>query len=128
MACKSQTREINGKTCFCRQWPASKAMVMKAKLIQIGGADILPFVEGNADLFAMIRLERAAKPDELVALIKELVCTVRVDGEEILPTSFDSKYSGELWEVVEMFTFACEVNYKDFFEQGLASSKDQQPQ
>lgn len=126
MACKEVTKEIGGKQVFCRQWSATKAMLMKAKLIQMGGVDILPFVEGKADLASMIRLEKSATPEELVSLIKEFVCSIRVDGKEIQPAMFDMEYSGELWLIVEMFTFACEVNYKDFFEQGVTSLPDQQ--
>jgi|21_taG_2_1085346.scaffolds.fasta_scaffold89633_1 hypothetical protein len=120
MACKQETKVVGDKTIFCRQLPATKAMVIKAKLIQIGGENILPFVEGKADILAMMRLEQMAKPEELVALIKELVCQVRVNGEEVMPQQFDMKYQGNLWEVVELFAFACEVNYKDFFEQGFS--------
>lgn len=75
MALKEVTREINGKQAFCRQMPATKAMIKKAELIKMGGDTILPFVEGEADILAMIRLEQRANPDELVALIKEFVCT-----------------------------------------------------
>ena len=119
MALKEVTKQINGKTVFCRQWPASKAMVNKAKLIQIGGTTVMPFVDGIADIVAMMELEQLAKPDELVSLIREFVCEVRVDGKEILPAQFDSAYKGNLWEVVELFAFACEVQYKDFFELGF---------
>lgn len=128
MACKEVRKELNGKQLFCRQWSATKAMTMKARLIQIGGEHILPFVEGKPDLVSMIRLEQRAKPEELVEIIKEFVCAVRVDGEEIFPATFDVKYTGELWEIVELFAFACEVNYKDFFEQGVKSQTDPQPQ
>lgn len=125
MACKEVTRDIGGKKCFIRQWPATKAMKMKAELVKMGGEIILPFVEGKADLLAMMALEKNTKPDELVALIKEFVCAVRVNGEEVMPAMFDMKYNGELWEVVELFAFACEVQYKDFFEQGLQKLQGQ---
>ncbi len=128
MACKEVSREINGKQMFCRQWSATRAMEMKAKLLQIGGEDVIAFVEGEPSLLALVRLEKSAKPAELVSIIKEFVCAVRVEGEEITPSSFDHKYAGELWEVIQVFAFACEVNFKDFFEQGLASQKDPQPQ
>ena len=126
MACESQTKEINGKTVFCRQWPATKAMTMKARLMQLGGATIMPFVEGKPDLFAMMELEAASKPEELVQLIKDFVCEVRVDGEQTMPNQFDVKYQGNLWEVIELFAFACEVQYKSFFEQGLARFQSMQ--
>lgn len=125
MALKEVARQIEGHSVFCRQMPATRAMQKKAELIKMGGGDILPFVEGRADITSMVALERKSDPQELVALVKELVCTVRVDGEEVTPTLFDVKYSGELWLIVQLFTFACEVNYKDFFEQGFASLNDQ---
>lgn len=125
MACKEVTKEIGGKQVFCRQWPASKAMVMKAKLIKMGGMDIIPFVEGRADLVSMVQLERKSNPEELVNLVKEFVCSVRVDGKELNLALFDMEYSGKLWEIVEVFTFACEVNFKDFFEQGVTNIPDQ---
>ncbi len=128
MACKEVRKELNGKQLFCRQWTATKAMIMKAQLVDIGGEHILPFVEGRPDLVSMIRLEQRAKPIELVNIIKEFVCTVRIDGEEILPSNFDEKFSGDLWEIVEIFAFACEVNFKDFFEQGAKSLNVPQPQ
>lgn len=125
MALKEVTKQIDGHQVFCRQMPATKAMIKKAELIKMGGANILPFIEGNADLVAMLRLEQNSEPENLVKLVKELVCTVRIDGEEVQPALFDMKYAGELWFVVQVFAFACEVNYKDFFEQGSASSSGQ---
>lgn len=119
MACKDGTRVIGEKAVFMRQWPATKAMINKARLIQVGGDNVYPFIEGKPDVLAMANLEAMSKPEELVALIKEFVCAVRVDGEEVLPAQFDVKYQGNLWEVVELFAFACEVQYKTFFEQGL---------
>lgn len=124
MACRDVSREMDGKTLFCRQWSATKAMKMKAELIKMGGEVILPFVEGEANIQAMMALEHRADSDELVRVIKEFVCTVRVDGEEITPATFDMKYKGELWFVVKLFAFACEVQYKDFFDQGLKELND----
>jgi len=71
----------------------------------MGGEYILPFVDGQADLFAFSKLEQHADPEALIALVKEFVCTVRVNGEETIPAMFDMKYTGELWEVVQLFAF-----------------------
>lgn len=128
MALREETREINAKSAFCRQMPATKAMIKLGTLMSLGGEHLYSFIEGEADLPSFIRLTQNSDPDELMAIVKEFVCTVRVDGEEISPAMFDMKFSGDLWEIVQMFAFACEVNYKDFFEQGLASMTDHQSQ
>lgn len=127
MACNEETREINGVKCFTRQWNATKAMQKKAELIKMGGETMLKFVEGKPDILSLMALEKEAKPDELVALIKEFVCSVRVDGKEITPAMFDIEYSGDLWQVIELFAFACEVQYKNFFESGLERLNDLYP-
>lgn len=124
MALKEEKRSLRDHEVFARQWPATKSMEMKAKLVKVAGMDILPFVEGKPDLTAMMRLESHAEHTELVALIKEFVCTVRMDGKEITPTMFDTQFKGDLWLVIELFAFACEVQYKHFFEQGLTKLEE----
>lgn len=64
---------------------------------------------------------------EVVPLIKEFVSSARIDGKEIVPATFDKYYNEELLFIFKVFSFVCEVQYKDFFEQGQ-NLQDQSPE
>lgn len=120
MACKQETREIRGKQVFVRQWPASKAMDMQINLLTTMGDDCLGFVLGDwtfANL--MFILQRVERP-VFLALVKECICAARIDGVEISATNFDVEFSGDLMFIYDLFSFVLEVNFKDFFAEGLA--------
>lgn len=115
------TRDLNGviddKPVYVVQWPATKALENLSKALDTFGAKLAPFVEGNyllGDIIALINSD----PKKSVTLIKEFVAAARIDGKEVLIPTFDKHYNGELMLVFKVFAFVCEVQYKDFFEQG----------
>lgn len=124
MACKSEVREIRGKPVFVRQWPANKAMSMQIELLTVMGDDCLPFVLGDWNFGNLIYiLQRVEKP-VFIALAKECISSARIDGVEINETNFDVEFSGDLMNIYSIFSFVLEVNFKDFFVEGLAAMEE----
>ena len=124
MACKSETREIRGRSVFVRQWPANKAMSMQIDLLTIMGDDCLPFVMGDWNFGNLIYiLQRVEKP-VFIALVKECIGSAGVDGATINDTNFDVEFSGDLMGIYSLFSFVLEVNFKDFFVEGLAAMEE----
>lgn len=120
MACKAINAEIDGRAVFVLQWPATKAMEMQAKLLNTMGGNVLPFIHGDWKFGDLVRLISIAdNPQEHVALVKEFISCARLDGAEITPALFDFTYSGDLMLAYKVFAFACEAQFKDFFNLGL---------
>lgn len=120
MACKTYNAEIDGHAIYILQWPATKAMVMQAKLLSALGSNSLPFIYGEWRFGDLTRLiSSTADPEEFVRLIKEFVQVARMDGQEITSATFDFTYSGDLMLAYKIFAFSCEAQFKDFFTQGL---------
>lgn len=121
MACKTETREIRGKPVFVRQWPANKAMSMQIEMLTVLGDDCLPFVLGDWNFGnLMYILQRVEKP-VFMSLVKECIGSARINGVEINEANFDVEFSGDIMNVYSIFSFVLEVNYKDFFVEGLAA-------
>ncbi|MGF6139038.1 phage tail assembly chaperone [Pseudomonas laurylsulfatiphila] len=124
MACKTETREIRGKPVFVRQWPANKAMAMQIDVLTIMGDDALAFVLGDWNFGNLVYiLQRVEKP-VFIALVKECITAARVDGAEINEANFDVEFSGDLMRIYSIFSFVLEVNFKDFFVEGLAAMEE----
>lgn len=123
MACKSLSGDINGKPIYTMQWPATKALEMQMRLINALGDLALPFIEGTWGWKNLLQLLRYASVDTAMPILLEFVYAVRVDGKEISKSNFDMEYSGDLMRIFKTFAFSCEVQYKDFFEEGRALSQ-----
>ena len=128
MACKSSNAEINGHSVFVRQWPASKAMAMQLELLNVLGIDAIPFIEGNFKFKHILRLSQIqGQPmSKVLDTIKEFICCARMDGSEITTSTFDLVFSGDLMLAYKIFGFVCEVQYKDFFEQGQETPEEKE--
>lgn len=130
MACQSSNAEIKGHTVFARQWPASKAMAMQLKLLNVMGIDAIPFIEGIAEFKHILRLSQIPNKttEEILEVIKEFIFCARMDGKEITPATFDIEFSGDLMLAYKIFGFVCEVQYKDFFAQGQETQEAKKSQ
>lgn len=121
MGCKSETREINGKQVFVRQWPANKAMEMQIGLLTAMGDESLAFVMGDWNFGNLMYVLQRVEKDVFLPFVKQCIYSARVDGKEINAASFDIELSGELKFIYDLFSFVVEVNFKDFFVEGLAA-------
>lgn len=119
MACKDMNGVINDHPVYVRQWPASVALDNLSKALKVFGADLAFFIDGTYEFTNILRVMRNNDP-ELVQILKDFACAARVDGREIRQTMFDAEYSGDIYRVWKTFAFVCEVNYKDFFDEGVS--------
>lgn len=124
MACKAETREFTNKdgnisTIFVRQRPADKALDLQIELLNIMGTEVFPFINGEFNFSNILRVFTTTAHDKLSDLMKRVVCTANKDGKEVTPALFNTEYNGDLMLICKVFAFVCEVNFKDFFNQGL---------
>ena len=119
MACKSETREIRGKPVFVRQWPANKAMDMQIELLTVMGDSCVPFVMGDWTFGNLLYILQRVEKHVFLSLVKECLTSARIAGIEVNETNFDVEFSGDLMFIYKLFSFVLEVNYKDFFAEGL---------
>ena len=120
MACKTYNAEIDGHTVYVIQWPASKALDMQLRLLNVLGGAALPFILGNHKFGDITRLAMLDKPtSEVLGIIKEFIYCARIDGKEINSVEFDFLFSSKLMLAYKIFGFVCEAQYKDFFTEGL---------
>jgi len=117
MACIDMNRVIDETPVYVKQWSATKSLENLSKALSTFGASLAPFVEGDFQMGDIIALLNNSSPDT-IPLVKTFIAAGRVDGKEVLPETFDRHYSGELLFAFKVFSFVCEVQYKDFFEQG----------
>lgn len=120
MPCKSETRVINGKQVFVRQWPANKAMDMQIGLLTAMGDESLAFVMGDWNFGNLMYVLQRVEKHVFLPFVKECISSARIDGTEINAANFDVELSGELKFIYDLFSFVVEVNFKDFFVEGLA--------
>lgn len=126
MACKEDTKEINGKTYYVVQLPAKQALKLKFKLAALLGSGLSELAKGiGADetkqkeaMFAgLIKLFESADPDQLVDLLVETTERAKCDGGRI---EFDSHFQNDLATVYKVFIWILQVNFGDFLKGGLA--------
>lgn len=123
MPCKNETREIDGKSVYCMQLPASKAMALQIEMYSTIGDTCLPFVKGDWTFGNILYIQKIADRDLLIDLVKFVCGQARIDGQELTGANFDLEFSGNLLMIYKVFAFVLEVNFKDFFTQGLGSQK-----
>jgi len=121
MACTDHHREIDDKPVYVKQWAASKSLENLGKALSIFGANFAPFVDGDFHMGDIVIL-LSNDPKKTMDLIKDFNCAARIDGHEVTLATFNKEYNGELLYVFKIFSFVCEVQYKDFFEQGQTLS------
>lgn len=140
MACKTETKEIDGVEYSVTQWSATKSITMKLRLAQAFGETIASIVaalpdsknkkgsdEDNdkADAEALSKgfatLFNNNSPEQIVSLIKECVIGVARDGKKITDTSFEEIFSGDdLLLTYKVAVFTLQVNYGNLFKGQLA--------
>ena len=120
MACKTHNAEIDGHAVYVIQWPASKALEMQLRLLNVLGGAALPFILGKHKFGDITRLAMLDKPvEEVLAIVKQFIFCARIDGKEINNVEFDFLFSSKLMLAYRIFGFVCEAQYKDFFTEGL---------
>lgn len=124
MACREEKKEINGHDYYSVQWSATKALKMKFRLIKVLGRAFASLVsllsaseteKGDIISDAVGSLFEHSTPDELFALLKEIVQAASRDGRRITDATFDEVYSDNLKEFYQAVAFVLKLNYSDFF-------------
>lgn len=119
MACKDMNTVIADRPVYVRQWPASVAIENLSEALGLVGSNLSFFIDGSYQFQDTVQMMYSCDHTKLSALLKKFTCAARVDGREVKEAEFNAVYSGDLHRVFDTFAFVCQVNYKDFFEQGV---------
>ncbi len=136
MACETETKQIGDHEYGVTQWPATKSILMKLKLIKTFGATIALIAssvgesdskkdtskdEAKALSEGLTILFNSNSPEEMTNLMKQCVVGVSCNGTIITDSSFDTLFSGDsLLEVYKVFMFVIKVNYSNLMKGQLA--------
>lgn len=129
MACQEETKTINGRHYYVMQMAPEKAVLLQLRLTKIlGGAigALAPALDSKASADgagrtaamagAVSALFANATEEEVFGLIRELVCTAKVDGQRI---SINEHFQGEyLADIYKVFFWVLGVNFSSFFGAG----------
>ena len=128
MSCRTESTEIGEHTISVTQWPAEKALSMKFKLLKalgpgfakLGGALKAESSDGdelNAISEGLSLLFEHNTPEDAVALIKECLLGVSIDGKKLTPTGFTEFFSGDdLARIYPILWFILKVNYGNLLQ------------
>ena len=119
MACKDMNRIIDDIPVFVRQWPASIALENLSEALGLLGPNFSFFVDGSYSFGDILAVMHSTDSKKLNELVQKFVLAARLNGQDLQPAQFNQFYNGELLRVFKVFSMVAEVNYLDFFEQGL---------
>lgn len=124
MSCNTETKQIGEHEYSVTQWPADKALLMKFRLAKLFGPSITSIISvigdksatDNDQIDAMsnafTKIFENNTPEDVVAIIKEVVIGVGRDGKRTKESSFNEFFSGEdMLEAYKVFVFVLQVNY-----------------
>lgn len=110
----------DGRDIYVPTWDATTAYTNLTNTSAIIGIDNLVAISQDNVPAAIMALATAEDANKSAQLLKHMVCEARVDGEKILPMSFDDKFKDKLYLAMEIFNHVMIAQYRDFFERGLA--------
>ena len=125
MAIKELRTDINGIEIYARQWDALTALSNSSYLMNTCQQFAVPFIEGTANFDDVLRLLANVEHTSLLTVLKKFIYVVRIQDAagnpvELSDANINQYYSGKLIDLVLIFKAVCELQYKDFFEQGRA--------
>lgn len=126
MACKQETKEIRGRQVFVRQMSATVSLEMQSRMLATLGDYCLSFVMGDWNFQGLMFVLEKANTKMFEGFVKSCCYHARVDGKEINSSNFDTEFSGDIFFIYEVFSFVLQVNFKDFFVEGLAEKEQNQ--
>jgi len=131
MSCETIEETINSALYVTTQWPATKQITMKFKLVKTFGDSLIKLFQGvdttsktpevNVEAFEGVisSVFDKVSPEDLTNLIKEILTdqATKRDGERITDKNFDKIYNDAgLGEMYKACLFVIKANYADFFK------------
>ena len=125
MSCKELRTTVNGVEIYAQQWNATTALENSSYLMNTCAQYAIPFIDGTAEFDDVLRLLSNVEHDKLMPLIKKFLYVVRIRDSagnpvELSDVNINSHFNGKLVDLILIFKVVCELQYKDFFEQGRA--------
>ena len=109
----------DGSEIYIPSWSPTVAienLTMAGKYI---GSDYMIDISDLQIEVVILAITEATDAKQTMALIKNFVCSARVEGEKILPQGFEKKFEDKLFEMIEIFAHVVKAQYSTFFDLGL---------
>lgn len=124
MACRTETKEIDGVEYSVTQWSAETALVMKFRIGKVIGPALAELMktgavalDDNSILNAVAKLMDTCEPAELARLLKDCITGVAKEGRKITAETFNMAFDADsLLSVYKVFVFVLQVNYGNFIK------------
>ena len=115
----------NGEEIYIPLWSPTVAienLTMSGKYI---GSDFMVAISDLDIMSVIVAITEAEDSKQTMSLIKNFVCSARIEGEKITPQTFDRKFEGGLYKMTEIFAHVVKAQYKSFFDLGLQKVNSQ---
>jgi hypothetical protein len=116
----------DGREIFVPSWPVDVALQNLAKAGQyLGTENIIRISEINIPA-VIVAIAEASDASNAAGVIKHFICeSVRIDGEKVNSSNYNSMFEGKLDLVAELFATVIHAQYHSFFESGLVKETSQ---
>ena len=121
-----EARLRDGRSIFIPSWPIDVALENLTKAGKYLGTENIINISAINVPAVVVAIMSASDPAQAAALIKHFLCTVRIEGDKILPETINAMFEGDLSSVTEIFAHIIHAQYHDFFESGLAKVASQE--
>ncbi len=109
----------DGSEIYVPQWNATVAYTNLTRCTEVIGIDALVNIAQDNVPAVVLALATAKDADIASQLLKHMVCEARMNGDKIMPNTFDELFKGRIYMAAEIFNHVIIAQYKDFFVQGL---------
>ncbi len=125
---KTEQFTVGDHSYSVTQWNATKAMVMKLKLMKYLGGLMSTLDNPNGDISGNLMnslgdILDGVNIEDFVGFIKEVACSAARGNDRMVISRFDEYFSGEIMEAYKVAFKVIEVNYKDFLVSVLSLRK-----
>lgn len=120
---ETQEKIIDGATYSVTQFPARRALRLKARLMKLFGPVLAQLfvaatskTQDNNDFVKAIEiLGDHIDENTFESLCMELMVGVRKNGHELTPATIDLEFAGDIATLYQVLWFVIEVNFANFF-------------
>jgi hypothetical protein len=115
----------DGSEIYVPTWNATVAYTNLTRCTEVIGIDALVNIAQDNVPAVVLALATAKDADIASQLLKHMVCEARMNGDKIMPNSFDETFKDQMYKAAEIFNHVIMAQYKDFFVQGLEEANSQ---
>ena len=112
----------DGRAIFIPSWPIDVALENLTKAGKYLGTENIINISALNVPAVVVAIMSASDAANAAAIIKDFVCSVRIEGDKVTHETINTMFEGDLSSVTELFAHVIHSQYHDFFESGLAKA------